>query len=280
MRVAVAIPALLSAALLLGACAAPSSSSGPGAEGLSTAVGGKSVAAGSVVPGSAEETDAQRRARIRVELAANYYQEGQLQVALGELGQALAADPANAPAYGMLGLVYMQMGDTPRAEESFQRALRLAPDDADLNNNYGWFLCRNGREREAIDRFGRALRDPLYKTPAKALHNAGICSLRIGDEAGAERYLQRAFQLDASNPVTMFNLSELYLKRRDYDRARFYAQRLLGAFEPVPQTLWLALKIEHALGNREAVASLGAQLRRRFPASPEAGLLAAGRYSD
>src|SRR5690606_32120776 len=131
--------------------------------------------------------------------------------------------------------------------ESFQRALRLAPDDADLNNNYGWFLCRNGREREAIDRFGRALRDPLYKTPAKALHNAGICSLRIGDEAGAERYLQRAFQLDASNPVTMFNLSELYLKRRDYDRARFYAQRLLGAFEPVPQTLWLALKIEHAL---------------------------------
>ena len=32
--------------------------------------------------------------------------------------------------------------------------------------------------------------------PAKPLHNAGICSVRIGDEAAAEGYFQRAFQSD------------------------------------------------------------------------------------
>jgi type IV pilus assembly protein PilF len=231
-------------------------------------------------PGSSEETDERRRARIRLELAANYYQQRNYTVALDELGQALRVDPNYAAAYGMLGLVYMDLGDKARAEESFRRGLQLTPSDADLNNSYGWFLCQNGREREAIEHFGRALRDPLYRTPAKPLHNAGICSLRIGDEAAAERYFLRAFQVDPGNPVAMFNLGEMYLKRNDLERARFYSQRLVTSFEPGPQTLWLALKVERALGNREAAANHAAQLARQFPASPEAGLLAAGRYSD
>jgi type IV pilus assembly protein PilF len=260
-------------ASLIAGCAAPQGEQGGRAEssGIVPVAGG---------PGSNEETDERRRARIRVELAANYYQQRNYPVALDELGQALRADPDYAEAYGMLGLVYMDLGDTTRAGQSFEHALRLSPADPDLNNNYGWFLCQDGREREALEFFGRALSDPLYRTPAKPLHNAGICSLKIGDEASAESYFQRAFQVDPSNPVAMFNLGEMYLKRGDYERARFHAQRLVGSFEPAPQTLWLALKVERARGDRDAEASLEAQLRRLFPASAEAGLLAAGRYSD
>ncbi|MCM5571936.1 type IV pilus biogenesis/stability protein PilW [Burkholderiaceae bacterium FT117] len=233
-----------------------------------------------VVPGSGEESDARRRARIRVELAAGYYQQRNYQVALDEIGQALRADPEYPGAFGMLGLVYMALNDRERAEESFQRGLRLAPNDANLNNNYGWFLCQTGRERDSIARFEQALRDPLYQTPTMPLHNAGICALRLGDEKTAESYFLRAFQVDATNPVAMFNLGQIYLKRGDLERARFHAQRLVNTFEPSAQTLWLALKVERALGNRDAEASLGAQLRRRFPDSPEAGLLAARRYSE
>ena len=49
----------------------------------------------------------------------------------------------------------------------------------DLNNNYGWFLCQTGREREAVGYFQRALRDPLYATPARASLSAGVCLMRI-----------------------------------------------------------------------------------------------------
>jgi type IV pilus assembly protein PilF len=265
--------ALLALALLAG-CAAP------GQQSDGDPKSSDRIVPGAVVPASMEESDDRRRARIRVELAANYYQQRDYKVALDELGQALRADPEYAPAYGLLGLVYMDVGDRPRAEESFQRALRLAPKDADLNNSYGWFLCQTGREREAIDRFELALRDPLYATPSKSLHNAGICSMRIGDEAAAEKYFLRAFQADASNAVAMYNLGEIYLKRRELERARFHSQRLLDTYQPSPQTLWLALRVERALGNRDDAARLGAQLRRRFPDSPETALLAAGRYGD
>ncbi len=268
---------LLLVAAFLGGCAATGGPDGKRSD-QAAATGG--AAAGSIIPGSTEESEQRRRARIRLELAAGYYQQRNYTIALDELGQALRADPDYAAAYSMLGLVYMDLGDRARAEESFQRALRLTPNDAELNNSYGWFLCQNGRERDAIEHFMQALRDPLYATPGKPLHNAGICALKSGDEPAAERYLLRAFQVDPSNPVAMFNLGEIYLRRGELERARFYAQRLVTTHEPSAQTLWLALKIERGLGDRDAIASLSTQLRRRFPASPEAALLAAGRYSD
>jgi type IV pilus assembly protein PilF len=258
-------------ALVLQGCAA----TGGGLDGSANTPGGLGV-----VPGDGEESDTRRRARIRVELAAGYYQQRNLQVALDELGQALRADPEYPAAYNMLGLVYMELGDRARADESFQRGLRLAPNDAELNNNYGWFLCQSGRERESIARFEAALRDPLYRTPTVPLHNAGLCSERLGDLAAAEAFFQRAFQVDVSNPVAMFNLGRIYHGRGENERARFYAQRLLTTFRPTAQILWLGLRIERALGNRDGEASLASQLRRRFPESPEAALLASGRYGD
>ncbi len=234
--------------------------------------------AGSPLPGSSAETEQRRRARIRVELASNYYQSGNYRVALDELQQALAIDPGYATAFGLLGLIHADLGQQGRAEEAFRRGLRLAPDDADLNNSFGWFLCQSGRETASIAYFERAAKDPLYRTPAKPLHNAGICLLRAGDEEGAERFLHKAFEADPSNAVALYQLGELYLKRGDLQRARFYSQRLLAAWQPNAQTIWLALRIEHARGDADAERGLSAQLRRLFPDSPEAALLAQRRF--
>jgi type IV pilus assembly protein PilF len=231
-------------------------------------------------PDAGQETEQQRRARIRLELGASYYQQGNFPVAIQELQQALAIDPDFAPALGMLGLVHMDLGERDKSEGYFRRALRVAPDDSDINNNYGWFLCQTGRPKESIDYFMKALANPLYQTPSRPLHNAGICSRMLGDEKAAEQYFLRAFQVDPRNPVAMFNLADLYLKRGDLERARFYSQRLIANYEPSAETLWLALRIERQAGNADGEASLAAQLRRRFPASAEAARLARGDYGD
>lgn len=232
------------------------------------------------VPTSGEETDLRRRARLRVELAATYYQSGKINVALEELRQSLEIDPSYPAAYGMLGLVYMDLNDQPRAEESFQRGLKLAPEDSELNNNYGWYLCQTGRAKESFNYFSTALKNPLYLTPSRPLHNAGICSMRIGDLTGAENYFQRAFQVDPSNPVAMFNLAELNLKRGVLDRAKFYADRLIKTHTPSAETLWLALRVARKSGDRDSASSYGSQLRRQFPNSREAEALAQGRYDQ
>lgn len=261
---------LLAGALVLaaaGGCAVPGSQ-------------GQAASEGNVVPTAPVDTDARRRSNIRLELAANYYRQRIYHAALEELREAIKADPTYPEAFGMLGLVYMDLDDRPKAEESFRRALELAPRDAEINNNYGWYLCQTGRERESLAYFDRALADRLYQTPVRPLHNAGVCMRRIGDLAKARAYLERAFQIDAGNPVAMFNLAEIALEQNELERAHFYAQRLLNSYDPNAQTLWLGLRVQHARGDRDGEASLGAQLRRRFPTSIEARKLAEGRYSE
>jgi type IV pilus assembly protein PilF len=260
-------------AAVLSACAAPGGAWSPGSTAAASA--GRAV-----LPDSAEESEVRRRARIRVELAANYYQQGNYTVALQELRQAVGIDASYAVAHGMLGLVYMDLGDCAQADSSFRQGLALVPEDSDLNNNYGWFLCQSDRPRESIEYFLRAVKNPLYPTPARPYHNAGICALRAGDEQTGEEYLLRSFQIDLSNAVAMYNLGEFYLARKNVERAQLFADRLVKSYEPTAQTLWLALRVERLAGNRDAEASLAVQLKRRFPTSLEAARLARGQYQN
>jgi len=224
--------------------------------------------------------DIQRRALIRLELASALYQQGSHARALDEVRSALAIDPELAKAHGMLGLIFMDLRDVQQAEAAFRRALTLSPNDSELRNNYGWFLCQTGRTRESIVEFMAALKDPLYATPARPLHNAGVCALRSGDEASAQEYLQKAFQLDPANPVSMYHLAEIHLRRQQIDQAEFHAQRLLASYPPSAETLWLGVRVARKSGQRDVFTSLSAQLRRQFPESREAGLLQRGAFGD
>lgn len=228
--------------------------------------------------GTSKNEDTRRRATIRLELAAAHYQQQNYPMALQEAEQAVSLDSTFGATYGMLGLIYMAINDRAKAEENFGRALRLDPNDAELNNNFGWYLCQTGRQADSLAYFNKALEDRLYLTPAKPLHNAGICTLQTGNEAAAEDYFLRAFQVDAGNAVAMFNLAQLYLKRRNLERAKFYSDRLMNSFQPTAETLWLSLRVARASGNQDQAAQMASQLRQRFPASREATLLQQGAF--
>ena len=80
-------------------------------------------------------TSNDKRANIRLQLAVGYFQSGNYDVALDEIKKALMADPELSDAYGVRALIYTAMDEMPLAEENYQRAMRLAPGNADLNNN-------------------------------------------------------------------------------------------------------------------------------------------------
>lgn len=232
------------------------------------------------VSSSSDQTDDQRRARIRLQLAIGYYGQRQLPVALDELRQALQADPRLADAYSMRGLIYMEMGENQLADDSFRQALKLAPNAPDYNNNYGWFLCQNGRERESIAYFENALKIRSYQSPGKAYHNAGVCSLKLKDTKAALRYFTLAFQHEPGNASTSLNLAQLHYAQADYERARFYVQRVVKADVLTPEVLWLAIRIERKAGDRATENSLVTQLRRRHPASPEYAAYQRGAFDE
>ena len=228
-----------------------------------------------------DEPENRKRARIRIELASGYFEQGQTTVALDEIKQALAADPNYAPAYNLRGLVYMQMSEPALAEASFNRAIQLNPRDADAMHNLGWMWCQQGRLAPSLEQFGRALAVTGYANTARTWMAQGVCQVRAGMNAEAEKSLSRAFELDASNPITMYNLARLLLQRGDALRAQFYVRRLNGSPDLVnAETLWLGLRVERRLGNADGVRQLADQLRQRFPNSPEWARYLRGAFDE
>lgn len=219
-----------------------------------------------------DEPESRRRARLRLELASGYFEQGQTNVALDELKQALVADPNYVDAYNLRGLVYMRLNDAVLAEDSFKRALALSPREADIAHNYGWFLCQQARYPESIRLFEQAIANPAYASPAKSLMTQGLCQARAGQRPQAEQSLTKAYELDAGNPVIGYNLSSLLFERGDLVRSQFYIRRLNNSDLANAETLWLGIKIEQRMNNAEAVQQLGSQLQRRYGQSKEAAL--------
>ncbi len=221
-----------------------------------------------------------RRAAIRLQLAVNYYQDGKFSIALDELKEALRLDPDYADAHNVQALVYTELHENVKAEQEFRRALEIEPANSDLNNNYGWYLCQNGREKESLAFFENALKNPLYRQPAKPLQNAGVCSLKVGNRDQAEDYFRRSFELDPTGTVSAYNLAEIYYERKDLARARFYVNQVNSSPVPTPASLWLGIRIERRLGNKSNETALGSQLERLYADSREAQLQKRGMYGD
>lgn len=259
-------------AFLLGGCVSTRTTT--------TSLADSSSGRGNDIVTESDETSRQRRARLRMELASGYFEQGQTTVALDEIKQALVADPNNADAYSLRGLVYMRLEDAGMAEDSFRRAIAINPRDPNARHNYGWLLCQQNRYGDAAVQFTEALGVPGYTDRAKTLMTQGVCELKAGQRPQAERSLQQAYEIDAGNPVVGFNLASVLAQREEWSRAQFYIRRVNNSASASAETLWLGIKIERKLNNREAVAQLGGQLQRRFPQSREATAYERGNFND
>lgn len=233
---------------------------------------------------ASDVTAAEKRATIRLQLAVGYYQNGQYATALDEVKQAIAADPDNAEAYGLRALIYTAMGQLALADDNYQTALRFKPGNPDLSNNYGSFLCTAlNKPAQAMPYFDTALRNPAYQTPVSALVNAGLCSIRSKNYQAAERYLLEALRYNPDLQATNAGLARAYYERRDYTRAGFFINRLIETSKLdtlSADALWLAMRVQRKLGDRTQEASMAAQLRRRFPGSPEYAALERGAFDE
>lgn len=254
------------ACLQLASCAAPGASGG-------------SAPRADIVTQSDEPQD-RTRARIRLELAVGYFEQGKTTIALDELKQALVADPNFAEAYTLRGLVYMRLNDPGLAEASFRRALALKPGDANTLHNLGWMMCQRDRHAESMQFFDQALADADYGDRPKTLMTKGLCQMRANKPAEAEASLLQSFQLDAGNPITEYNLALLLFRRGDLTRSQFYIRRLNNSEWANAESLWLGIKVEHRLGNRDAMDQLAVPLRKRFAQSPETVLYDRGAFDE
>jgi len=105
-------------------------------------------------------------------LAARDMQVGNLDAAERKAREALKLAPESPDALVLMAGIDERRGRTQQAGESFRRAAEQAPQRGDVLNNYGAWLCQQGRPAESLAWFDRALQAPGYATPAEAQANA------------------------------------------------------------------------------------------------------------
>jgi type IV pilus assembly protein PilF len=227
----------------------------------------------------AEHERRQRLADTHTQLGVSYMQRGQLEIAKQNLDKALEVEPDSVQANNMMALLQWRLKNYGEAEKHFRKSLY---DDAGKGNSDGWnnfgvFLCERGQFDTAEQAFQRALADPLYRTPAEANVNAGICQMRKPSPATAEKYFRAALELNPKQGRALLELARLSFNAGRSLSARAFMQRHFDAAEDTPDALLLATRIEGALGNRDAEASYALRLRGKFPDSTEASQLPVGK---
>lgn len=208
------------------------------------------------------------RAKVHTELGANYFQRGQMSVALEELREAIRLDPRYGFAHSIIGLVHADLGEFAKADAAFQQAIAAAPAEGDIRNNYGSYLCRQNRPKEGLEQFDAALRLPLYQTPNIALENAGSCALAASMIRPAETYFARLVQIQPFGSRGYQGLAAIALKTARFDEVRKQVRMGLGAQPQTAELYFYGACAERKLGDRAAEDSYTQQLRSRFADSP------------
>lgn len=222
--------------------------------------------------GEPELDDAKRAelVKIRTQLGAGYLQRNQVDIAYQELEKALAIDSNDSQANNIMGLLQARLKNFELAEKHFRKSLSAQPDNADAHNNYGVFLCDQGRLDEAEQQFGLALDNPLYRTPELANLNAGLCLMKRPEPARAIKYFKKALEVNPKLGPALYQMAKIGFDSGQTLSARGYMQRYFEIAPDSPESLLLAANIERALGNREMQAHYGLRLTAKYPGSPEA----------
>jgi len=215
-------------------------------------------------------------AELNLQLGIGYLRQGDLVTARNKLERAIEQDPSLVMAHTALALVYERLGDIDAADEHYRRAVYLAPKDPDALNSLAAFLCRNEEgQAEALIQFDRAIAIPLsenFSNKAMLNTNAGVCAKQT-DLTRAEKYLRAALAENPQYVEALLQLADVSYQRENYLQSRAFLERYASVAPPSPAMLWLAKRVETALGDAPAASEFGLRLKREFPASVETRLL-------
>lgn len=207
------------------------------------------------------------------QLGAQYYRNGNYDLARARLERAVELDSRNANAHSLLALTLVQLGNHRLANESFSKAARLAPNNKDVRNSYAVYLCQQRQYDDALEQFDHAIGIRENDSAWIEMTNAGVCVAQKPDLAEAENYFRSALGLRSTYGEALIQMAALKHRTEDDLTARAFLQRFLAANPSSAPVLYLAVQIETVLGDDRAATDYMNELLREFPESAEARLM-------
>lgn len=196
-----------------------------------------------------------------LQTALQHHRAGQLQQAEQIYRQVLAADPNNADALNLFGVLAHQLRRDEIAVQSITRAIAVRPEVAEFHFNRGEALYAMGRFAEAMADFQKTLE--IQPENAEAWNDLGItqhASEQLGD---AEKSLRRAVELRPESAQAHNNLGAVLRAAERFDeaieifiRAATLNPEFVEAHYNLGTTLMAAGKIDEAIASLKKATEL------------------------
>ena len=209
-----------------------------------------------------------------VQLGLAYMNQGELERAKDKLDRALEQDPGSADVHSARATLFARLNQKDKADEEFRAALRLAPHDPRMVNNYAVYLCQNGHYDEGVKRFLEVAHNGLYPTPEAAYTNAGVCLRAAKRDDEARVNFMRALQLKPTFAEAEFQLANLQFEHGEFAPARAGIDSYIGTYNATADLLLLGVRIARAQGDRLGAQRYARKLQLDFPGTDQARALA------
>ena len=217
---------------------------------------------------------------IYLQLGIRYMDLNKLELAKENLQLAIEKDGKNARAHSALAFLYEKIVRYDEAKQHYDSALGLSPDDIGIQNNYGKFLCDRRQFDRGLAMLSQAIANLLNDKPWMALTNSARCYLGMGQRQKAVSFLKQALDMNGQYSPALMEMQKISYQMGEYKAAEDYLQRYLGEANHTPETLWIGLQTEQALGNFSLANEYRGLLLDKFPNSNEAKQVAGIRPSE
>lgn len=211
--------------------------------------------------------DHEEAARTRMSLGLTYLQNNNYTQAKKNLDKALEFNPRSADVQFAMAYYYQLVGDNLRAEEYYETAIDLAPNNGDIANSYGAFKCQNGEYEKAKAYFFDAINNRLYANAAQTYENLALCAQSQGKLDEAIGYFQDALKHQPARGKSLFLLSELYTVSEQWELAESTLRKYERVAKVTPDSLWLSYEIAKGKGDLETAKGYGEMMLSLFPES-------------
>lgn len=217
--------------------------------------------------------DLDKAVETYIQIGYAHFENNNLFEAKRSLDQALDIDSRAPGAHLGLARVYEVEREIDLADHHFRRAIRF-DGGTEARFQYAVFLYNERSYENARKEFARVTEDTFYQRRALSFEYLALSSRRADRTEDAIAAYERAIVLDRLLENSYVGLADLqYQQERIQEAMRAYrgfvslvrAERA----RQTPFTLWLGVRIAHAMNDEDLYSSLELQFRNRFANSPE-----------
>jgi tetratricopeptide (TPR) repeat protein len=163
-----------------------------------------------------------------IRLGSLYASSGQYDQALAKLKDAAKADPQNQATRMVMGVLYEQKGDIPKARETYEQLLAINPRFVPAANNLAWIYAEHGGDKEKALQLAQMAKEGAPDDP-RVSDTLGWILYKRGVYQSALALLKESAAKLGDNPQVQYHLGMVYAQLGDQANARKALNAAIGS---------------------------------------------------